>query len=139
MVVKRPRGKRVKTGSELEEGFWMWLKAQKMEAGWEREYRFHPTRQWRFDFAHPEWLIAVECEGLRRDGKGRHQSFLGFTGDCRKYNAAAELGWLVLRCTRPMLESLEIYESIKAASRARRVASAMISAGETPSWLASRS
>ena len=115
------------------------MRSMKMEDGWVREHRFHPVRQWRFDFAHPEWRIAVECEGLRRDGKGRHQSFLGFTNDCRKYNAAAELGWLVLRCTRPMLESLEIYDSINTAAQSRRVAADMISGREMPSWLASRS
>ena len=119
--------------SELEEWFWLWLIARKMEDGWEREYRFHPIRKWRFDFAHPEWRIAVECEGLRRDGRGRHQTFMGFTGDCRKYNAAAELGWLVLRCTKPMLDSLEIYDSINAASQARRVAADLIAGRETPS------
>lgn len=65
----------------------------------EREYRFHPTRRWRFDFAYPAQLVAVEFEGgTFRRGGGAH-SGAAFVKDCEKYNAAAELGWLVLRYT----------------------------------------
>ncbi len=58
----------------------------------EREYKFHDTRRWRFDFAWPEIKLAVEVEG-----QGRHQTFVGFRRDCDKYNAALALGWRVLR------------------------------------------
>lgn len=66
----------------------------------DREFRFHPVRKWRFDFAWPapELRIAVEVEGLTPQG-GRHQSMSGFRGDIEKYNAAALRGWLVLRFT----------------------------------------
>jgi hypothetical protein len=66
----------------------------------DREYRFHTVRKWRFDFAWPapEFLIAVEVEGLTPRG-GRHQTMSGYRGDIEKYNAAALLGWLVLRFT----------------------------------------
>ena len=30
---------------------------------WEPEYRFHPVRRWRFDFANPEYKVAIEFEG----------------------------------------------------------------------------
>jgi very-short-patch-repair endonuclease len=63
-----------------------------------REYRFHPERRWRFDFAWPDQFIAVEVEGLTPLG-GRHQRMSGFRSDLEKYNAAAMLGWLVLRFT----------------------------------------
>jgi very-short-patch-repair endonuclease len=63
-----------------------------------REYRFHPERRWRFDFAWPDHFIAVEVEGLTPLG-GRHQRMAGFRSDLEKYNAAAMLGWLVLRFT----------------------------------------
>src|ERR1035437_4661972 len=53
-----------------------------------REFRFHPERKWRFDFAWPLYQLAVEIEG-----RGRHQSFGGFEKDAEKYNAAAKLGW----------------------------------------------
>lgn len=64
----------------------------------EREFRFHPTRKWRFDFAFPSEKVAVEVEG----GifvKGAHTRGAHFRSDCEKYSAAAELGWAVLRYT----------------------------------------
>ena len=77
-----------------------------------REHRFHPTRRWRFDFADPGSLIAVEIEGLNYEGAGkktklggRHVSVKGFKEDCEKYNEAAVLGWRVLRVTVEMVKS----------------------------------
>ena len=64
-----------------------------------REYRFHPKRRWRFDFAWPHHKAAIEVEGIHFDpGKaGRHQRGAGFEGDCEKYLAAQDLGWTVVR------------------------------------------
>jgi len=59
-------------------------------------------RDWRFDFAWPVAKVAVECEGgvfIR----GRHTRGAGYSGDCAKYNAAAALGWTVIRVTGSML------------------------------------
>ena len=69
-----------------------------------REYRFHPTRKWRFDFAWPEARIAVEVEGGTWE-RGRHTRGAGYAGDCAKYNAAVLGGWRVLRFTSDMLYS----------------------------------
>lgn len=69
-----------------------------------REYRFHDTRKWRFDFAWPDLKIAVECEGGAWSG-GRHTRGAGFIGDCEKYNAAALAGWRVFRFTGDMINS----------------------------------
>ena len=63
-----------------------------------REYRFHPTRKWRFDLAWPSRLLAVECEGGMWT-KGAHTRGKHFESDCEKYNEAAILGWRVLRYT----------------------------------------
>lgn len=63
-----------------------------------REHRFHPERKWRFDFALVDHKIAIEYEGIMA-GKSRHTTISGYTGDTEKYNAAAELGWTVLRFT----------------------------------------
>jgi very-short-patch-repair endonuclease len=62
----------------------------------EREYRFHGTRRWRFDFAWPAYKIAVEIEGGVW-ARGRHNRGKGFVQDCEKYNHAAALGWRVFR------------------------------------------
>lgn len=65
---------------------------------WVSEYRFHPTRKWRFDFAHPEKMIGIEIEG-GVFSKGRHTRGMGYIKDCEKYNSAIILGWRVLRYT----------------------------------------
>lgn len=62
------------------------------------EYRFHPTRLWRFDFAWPDKKVAVEYEGGVYQ-RGSHQHLDRYTSDCQKYNAAQLLGWIVLRYT----------------------------------------
>ena len=63
-----------------------------------QEYKFHQTRQWRFDFAWPRLKVAVEIEGGVWNG-GRHTTGKGVMADCDKYNAAAADGWRVLRFT----------------------------------------
>lgn len=63
-----------------------------------REHRFHATRMWRFDYAVPAYKIALEVEGGVWTG-GRHISPKGFLADMEKYNAAALLGWVVVRTT----------------------------------------
>ena len=66
----------------------------------EVEFRFHPTRKWRFDFCWPEHMLALEVEGGVFGPVGsRHTSPVGFHNDCTKYNEAALLGYSVLRVT----------------------------------------
>lgn len=62
----------------------------------ESEYRFHPERRWRFDYAWPDRKLALEVEGGVWT-EGRHTRGKGFIADMEKYNAAALLGWSVLR------------------------------------------
>lgn len=64
----------------------------------EEEYRFHPVRRFRFDFAIPKLKIAIEYEGIM-SAKSRHSSVKGYTKDCEKYNLAVVEGWRVLRYT----------------------------------------
>ena len=64
----------------------------------EREYRFHPVRKWRFDFAFPDKKVAIEAEGGSWSG-GRHTRGSGFIKDSEKYNEAVCMGWRVLRYT----------------------------------------
>lgn len=83
--------------SALEQTFSLQLQALGCP-GAHREHQFHPERRWRFDFAWPTYKIAVELEGGTWTG-GRHVRGAGFAADCAKYNAAALLGWRVLRYT----------------------------------------
>lgn len=62
------------------------------------EHKFHPVRKWRFDLAIPEKKVGIELEGGVWT-RGRHTRGKGYISDCSKYNAAAVLGWTVLRYT----------------------------------------
>ena len=88
------------------------LAAQLEQAGipFEREYLFHPTRKWRADFGiKVDFLggrlttILVEIDGGAWVG-GRHVTGKGFEADIEKLNAAALLGYRVLRFTPAMVE-----------------------------------
>jgi hypothetical protein len=71
--------------------------------GWIPEHKFHPERRWRFDFAAPGAMVALEIEG----GvwvRGRHSRGAGMIADMHKYNAAVSLGWSVIRVTPQMFE-----------------------------------
>ncbi len=70
-----------------------------------REHKFRSDRKWRFDWAFPSLMLAVEQEGIVYPKKGqgghllgRHVSIKGFKADIEKYMAAFEDGWTVLRC-----------------------------------------
>ena len=64
----------------------------------EKEFKFHPVRKWRFDYAFPEHKIALEVEGGVWTG-GRHTSSVGFLNDMEKYNTATLMGWRFFRTT----------------------------------------
>lgn len=70
----------------------------------EREFRFHPGRRWRIDFAFPEHKIAVEIEGGIWSG-GRHVRGSGYSKDLEKYNMLALNGWRLLRFSPQMVNS----------------------------------
>lgn len=92
------------------------------------EYRFAPPRRWRFDFAWPALLLAVEIEGGVWRG-GRHTRGAGYyQADAEKYNAAAVAGWTVLRYTSvdvsrwtAAAEVLRVLQSRAAAAEVLRV------------------
>lgn len=66
--------------------------------GWVEEFKFHPTRRFRFDFAFPKQKIAVEVDGSIWV-KGRHNFGKGMVADYVKLNQATLLGWRILRYT----------------------------------------
>ena len=93
-----------------------------------KELRFHPVRAWRFDFAWESQKVALEVEGgTYRHGqykngikqKSRHLTPTGYYGDCRKYNAAASLGWLVIKADSKMVSNGEAIADLMAVLRFR--------------------
>ena len=79
-----------------------------------KEYKFHPTRKWRFDYAIPEYKIALEVEGGVWT-RGRHTSPKGFLNDIEKYNTATLMGWRVFRTTPDDLYKSAIINLVKCA------------------------
>jgi len=78
----------------------------------EREYRFHPTRKWRADFAHIESRTLIEIEGgiyIR----GRHNRAAGFIADAEKYLEAFLAGWSVVRLTSEQITAPNIERLIQ--------------------------
>ena len=68
----------------------------------ETEYRFHPVRRWRFDYAVPVIRLAVEYHGhagFIGKGVSGHSTIKGLTNDCEKMNKALAAGWRVLAFT----------------------------------------
>jgi len=65
----------------------------------ERQYRFHETRRWRFDFAWPSERVAVEVSG-----ETAHAHWRNMTTDAEKANAAVLGGWRLLVFTGAMID-----------------------------------
>jgi hypothetical protein len=91
----------------------------------EREYQFHPERRWRADFylgrfmgsntcLECGWPILIEIDGGSWVA-GRHTRGKGFEADMEKLNAAALLGYRVLRFTPAMVEDGRALEVIRQA------------------------
>ena len=86
------------------------------ELPFEREYRFHPARRWRFDFAWPDRRVAVEIDGnaWHVRGGGRHAQ----DADREKHNEAVLAGWAVFHLSPQQITAdwlRKIYDYINAA------------------------
>jgi very-short-patch-repair endonuclease len=100
------------------------LAAQLEQAGipFEAEYRFHPRRRWRADFAvGGRWgldsmlsHVLVEIDGGAFIG-GRHSRGQGVANDAEKQSAAAILGYRVIRATPAQVADGTALSWIKAA------------------------
>jgi hypothetical protein len=75
----------------------------------ESEHRFHPVRQWRFDLAWPDRLVAVEVDGGVFSG-GRHVRGVGRVKDMEKLNHATALGWRVYVVTPGQLRNGTLWQ-----------------------------
>ena len=105
-----------------------------------REYRFHSTRRFRFDFAWPVRKVALEVEGgiygqvvschkcgtqvmqklangsmIKVRAGGRHNRGKGYEQDCLKYSSAAILNWKVIRVTAGMIKDGSAIELVEQA------------------------
>lgn len=97
--------------SQLEDTLLLHIVAAKLPRP-EREYRFHPVRKWRTDFAWVPQRLIVEVEG-GTFVRGRHSRPVGIRKDAEKYNEMALLGWRLLRVTPDMIRdgsALEVIE-----------------------------
>ena len=99
--------------SKLEEQFALQLKAEGIE-GWEREYKFHPERRFRLDFAFLTQKVGVEIQGGTWIA-GRHSGGVGFERDCEKFNLATLFGWKILKFTGKHIKNGQAIEWIKEA------------------------
>lgn len=123
MKEKRRMAAKSKKKSRKEDDFDFELRRHRI-SGYSRNLMFAKEalgRLWKFDFAFPRFMVAIEIEGLdvRRVAiatldedtgrvikieyelivRGRHASVEGFNEDCVKYANAAYLGWTVIRFT----------------------------------------
>lgn len=79
------------------------------------EYRFHPVRKWRIDWAWPERKVALEVEGgVFLNGGGRHTRGAGFMKDTEKYNTLAAMGWRLFRVVPKQIANGEALRTIEA-------------------------
>ena len=100
----RPRSRpqhQPRTSSPLELRFLVLIRASGFpEPVTEYAFAKQLGRRWRFDFAWPDRLLAVEVDGgAWIPGGGRHTRGAGFAADHDKFNRATLLGWRVLRFT----------------------------------------
>lgn len=83
-------------------------------------------RVWRFDFAFEEERVALEVEGASfgtgpacvtcgQRQAGRHTRGASYRKDLEKYNAAAVLGWRIIRVPPEDLYADSTFETIRAA------------------------
>lgn len=94
-------------GSKSEELLLLHMKADKIQLP-VREFLFHETRKWRFDFAWPSIKFAVEVQG------GCHVIKDRFHRDIQKRAHALMAGWSVLEVDPESVRSGEAIAWLKA-------------------------
>lgn len=87
-----------------------------------QQFKFCPSRKWRADFCFRRRMVIVELDGGVYT-RGRHTRPAGYMADAEKLNAAAALGYAVLRIPGPLLSNdpLAVIEQVKQVLHARRV------------------
>lgn len=79
---------------------------RELKVEYEKEFRFHHQRKFRFDFyfEHDGKKIGIEYDGLFSP-KSRHTTVTGFSTDTEKTNLAQLNGYMVLRYTAKTYEN----------------------------------
>jgi hypothetical protein len=96
--------RRKAAGERLENLFalkWRSIDAPQLE----REFKFHATRDWRFDFCHLYTKTAIEIQGGIWMRYGAHNTGSAITRDCEKSLAATLLGWTVIHLVESQITS----------------------------------
>jgi hypothetical protein len=75
------------------------------------ELKFSETRKFKFDWAIPSMMLAIEYEGIYSAVSG-HTTMKGYSSNCEKYNLATVGGWSILRYTALNYQNIE--QDIKA-------------------------
>jgi hypothetical protein len=78
------------------------------------EFRFHSERKWRFDFAWPTMMVALEIEGGIWN-RGGHVRGKIYQDNCVKYSEAAIAGWCVVRMTWEMINAGAVWDFLERA------------------------
>lgn len=110
---KKPKARKTGNSQKLRDVFTVLCQSD-LHVECVKEFKFHPSRRWRFDYAIPEHKIAVEVEGGVWTN-GRHTRPQGFLGDIEKYNTATLMGWRVFRTTPTELVRTATLKMIKQA------------------------
>lgn len=110
---KKPKARKTGNSQKLRDVFTVLCQSD-LRVECVKEFKFHPSRRWRFDYAIPEHKIAVEVEGGVWTN-GRHTRPQGFLGDIEKYNTATLMGWRVFRTTPTELVRTATLKMIKQA------------------------
>ena len=79
-----------------------------------KEYQFDPNRKWRFDYAWPAYMLAVEIDGFG----GGHQTPKAMARDNEKANGAMDLGWTLYRyCSAQLGSKLGVELAVEQVAR----------------------
>lgn len=96
----------------------------------EAEFKFHPERKWRFDFAFVEQKVAVEYDGGIISHLPSHSSVAGIHRDIEKGAEAQLAGWVFLRVTPQLVANGTALRYVKKALEIRASRDRMANKGE---------
>lgn len=105
---EQAKAKRERWENQLERD----MRAAKI-TGFTKQFKFHESRGWLFDFAFLHHRLAIEVDGLVWEGKGGHQTGVGYQNDRYKDQAALLDCWRVYRCTPEMIKNGQALQTIE--------------------------